>query len=296
MKIFTYKIILTHLFLIIVFNGYSQDSKSILLNRSIHPIYSWNKELNHMVDSVESNPTYLAGDYSDGNTQFTVAIDKEDDIVTKPLHVYSLYVNSYKSDSIYVGGGIGINQSAIIDNVPIIIKVGKKEFSAKVNLDNNSVLISQLTKYFEPDVELINNNLPDVSFSLLYGGKSSFKYYEHKSPYIYLEFLGTWCRGCYQAMDDMKELNTKYNDKVTIISIAFNEPASSHQTVDTNDIKKVVELHQVDWVQGVADKYIRRLFYLSSAPYGVLYDSDGNLIKSGMHPKSLLKFLDEKYH
>jgi len=236
---------------------------------------------------------YIAGDYKDDNTQFTVGID--DGHNGKSMN--SLYIIPYKSDSVYVGGGIGINQTGITNNVPIILKVGEKEFSAKVDLENYIVAITELTKYLEPDVELVNDDLPNVPFSLLYGGgKNSFTYYEHKCPYIYVEFWGTWCRGCYQAMDDLKELYSKYPDKLAMISIAFNEPAGSTQTIDTNDIRKVVEQYQLKWTQGIADKRIRRLFYLNYAPCGILYSNDGTVIKREIGAKELMQFLDEKYH
>jgi thiol-disulfide isomerase/thioredoxin len=262
-------LIINLFFCLFVISGYSQNTKSILLNRVVYPIYSMDKQKNHFEDSMLTKSSdkskYLAGDYSDGNIEFTVAIDNGEYGRTS----VTFYVASYKTDSIYVGGGIGINQATLVDKVPLTLMVGKKEFSARVDIDNKSVLITEISKYIEPDVELIsNNNLPDVSFSLLYGGKSSFQAYEHKESYIYLEFWGIWCSHCYKAMDDLKELNGKYCNNVKLISIAFNEPASSNQTIDTNNIKNVVELHKIGWLQGVADKYIRRLFYLNSAPYG----------------------------
>lgn len=296
MKGSRYTLILNLFFCLIVIRGYPQNSISIILKRTVQPIYSWDKEHNHIEDSmmtVSSNKSqYLAGDYSDGDSKFTIAIDNGQNGKT----ARTFYLASYLTDSIYVGGGIGINQATIIDKLALTLKIGKKEFIAKIDIDNNSVLITELTRYVEPDIELVDNHLPDVSFLLLDGVKSSFKSYEHKKSFIYLEFWGTWCSHCYKAMDDLKELNNKYNNKVTLISIAFNEPSSSNQNIDTSNIKRVVKLYQLDWIQGIADKYIRRLFYLNSAPYGILYDSEGNLIKSAMSPKSLMKFLNEKYH
>jgi thiol-disulfide isomerase/thioredoxin len=290
MKIF-HRLISISLFLfVIVINGYSQNGQSIFLKEKIYPIYSWNKSMNALIDSMNkvnhSTFAYLAGDYTDGNTRFSLALDDGQNGQT----AHKLYVTFYKSDSVYVGGGIGINQAPILNNVPIIIKVGDKEFSAKVNADNNSVFITPLTNHVNPDIELVNNNLPDITFPLLYGGESSFRQYEHKSNYIYIEFWRTLCGHCYEAMDDLKKIHNTYSDKLTMISIAFDEPANPKQDIDTNDIKKVVEVYHLNWTQGVANTYIRRLFYLNSAPYGILYKSDGTLVKSAISPKELLKF------
>lgn len=280
------------LLLLIGFNSYCQDVKTLILNRTAHPIYSWNTSFNHFADSMsKGQATYMAGDYADKNTSFTLVLKNNENASLPPV----LYVCRYKSDSVFVGGGIGINQSPVINDASLIIKVGDVEYKVVVNEVNNSVKISKVSADMAADLELIDHDvLPDASITLLYGGKVSLKSYEHSAPYIYLEFWGTWCGHCIPTMDDLKKVYDKYHNKVTVISIAFNEPAADDQVVDTNDIRKVVEFHHADWVQAIANTYIRRLFYLNGAPYGILYDTYGNVIKRYMTVQELDKFLENK--
>lgn len=281
----------------IYFNAASQTPVTLQIQRQVIPIHSYNKEKTKYLDSIwKTMPvvetSYLAGDYSDGTAQFS--------IVTVTTHhgndaFVTLYLVPYRSDSVYLSQGI--NETFVNHDSAVVLSVGNSEYSVTVHSGGTVAELQKLNYYKKPDAELKDQNrLPDVSFPLVYGGKSLFSNYEHKYPYIYVEFWGTWCAPCLQIMPLLKDIYSKYKGKICMISLAYSGLGSSNKAMDVNDIKKVVDLHQVEWMQGIADKNLRRLFYENeTAPYGILYDSDGNVIKREISPQELSKFLEVKY-
>ncbi|HEY4324468.1 MAG TPA: TlpA disulfide reductase family protein [Mucilaginibacter sp.] len=99
----------------------------------------------------------------------------------------------------------------------------------------------------------------------------------HKRKYILIDYWGTWCVPCIEKIPALKEIQQRFSDKLSIISIAYDF-----------DIKKVADFditHQLVWSSYFIDRNIEKnltkplkvLLY----PTYRLYDESGDLIFSG---------------
>ncbi|HEY2580875.1 MAG TPA: TlpA disulfide reductase family protein [Mucilaginibacter sp.] len=99
----------------------------------------------------------------------------------------------------------------------------------------------------------------------------------HARKYILIDYWGTWCAPCIEKIPALQEIQQRFSDKLSIISIAYDF-----------DIKKVADFdkaHQLNWGSYFIDRNIEKnltkpLKVLHYPTYR-LYDELGNLIFSG---------------
>lgn len=263
--------------------GYSQKMDTVFMNKVLQPKFSFDKNMDEQLKNTLNGinfPELNAGDYIDGDTKFTVAIATN--IFTNgevKQGYYEFFIAPYRADSIYIGRGV--HETAIRVETPIVAQVGDNEYRMEISKYGKYILISKIDgKYINPDVKLFTNLLPDLSFSLIDGGESSFSHYEHRNKYIYIEFWGTWCGGCMQSLKTLKEINELYHDRLIIISLDYMD-------TDNESVKKVVQENNLDWIQGITDESINRELLQNGVPYGILCDSEGNIIRRELLPAKL---------
>lgn len=288
-----YKYLLTFTFSILTILGYSQKEDTVFINRVVHPKLRFNKMMENVMKDMgheKDYPLLKAGDYMDGDPRFSIAICpitmKDESKVAEVS--YSLFIAPYNADSIFVGPGI--HQTYLKVETSITIEAEGIEYTATVSKNGKFVLLSKITgKHINPDVKLYNNQLPDLNFSLVDGGKSLFSSYEHKNKYIYVEFWETSCGGCLSTFKDLTEVYKLYNDKIFIISMDDYVDA-----VDMERVKKVIQEYNMEWIQGISDESISREFLQNGFPFGVLFDSEGNIINRELLPAKLRSVLENE--
>jgi len=99
----------------------------------------------------------------------------------------------------------------------------------------------------------------------------------HRRKYILIDYWGTWCVPCIEKIPALTEIQQRFSDKLSIISIAYDF-----------DIKKVADfdkVHQLNWSSYFIDRNIEKnltkpLKVLQYPTYR-LYDESGDLIFSG---------------
>lgn len=278
-----------------IINSYSQKVTTILLNKKIYALESYNPMVEKFIKSAEDssqnkNDKYLAGDYSDSLTQFRLVVERPGKGASYLERNYTFYVSSYKCDTVYVGLS---DASTNITNTPII-GVGKRKFKITLVQNGSTVQVEDVSNsYLTPDAKLFENKLPNDKFQLLSGGTQSLLSFEHQHKLIYAFF---WVDSKYTPLlnnlDTLKEVYNDYKDKVNIISLLFPGTANAF---DTNETKKVITERHQDWIQGYCDVQISIDLLVNGSWSGMLFDENGNVIKMFILPGELKAYLKKKY-
>lgn len=128
--------------------------------------------------------------------------------------------------------------------------------------------------------------IPDLPFVTLSGDTSQLADYLVPGKYLYVECWSTWFQ---QAIDGLPELKAAYlahQDHLEVVQLVMNE-------VDYQRVEDHVNTYQLPWTQGIYTDTLGKYLMQSSIPYGILYDPEGNLIKSRLLPGELAQFLNQ---
>jgi len=166
-------------------------------------------------------------------------------------------------------------------NSHLIVKADKYMYSVHLNGDTTATIKRCMDSGIKPDIILFDE-LPEMNFSLLDGGKSSFVQYEHHHKYLYVEFWGTWCAGCMETLDSLNNIVLKHSNNLTVIGMDYLDPG-------INYVKKVIKEHKLSWIEGISNDSINSAFHVFGYPYGVLFAPDGTLIYSGLTIPKLIE-------
>lgn len=289
--------------------AFTQPETIVHLNRLAIPSHLNQREFEEISKSglKFGNQKIIAGDFSDSTAQFTIALcDFNSNGRINDIGSDLFIIALYKSESVCVY--MGVSQT-FIPNRPVILLAQEKKYSADLSrLKENIVLIKKIKKNSAPyDVKLFDH-LPDISFPLLSGRSASFSSFKNKKKLIYVSFWNTehndktiksWTEKLPEFMNYMEELKKIYNqykDSLFIISLDYNFPPPHYGGEDADKARKLVKEKKYDWVQGIATSDIADEFLVVNIPYGVLFNSDGSILKIIPHSDFFLKeFLDERF-
>ena len=79
-------------------------------------------------------------------------------------------------------------------------------------------------------------------FTLVDIDNNSFTLSNHFGKVIVINFMATWCPPCKEEMPDLIATNTKYGDKIVMISIDTNATKSDE------DLKKFKQKYNASWI------------------------------------------------
>jgi thiol-disulfide isomerase/thioredoxin len=118
------------------------------------------------------------------------------------------------------------------------------------------------------------NFAPDFSFVTAEGEYLSSE--DLRGKVILLDFWGTWCGPCRDAVPYLTDLNKKYSQKAFVLI-----------SVDTNDEESVwreyIAQNKMNWTHvRDADSKIRRLFQVSAFPTYILIDHEGIILSRNL--------------
>ncbi len=145
--------------------------------------------------------------------------------------------------------------------------------------------IKSLPNNVADNVVKLVDRLPDLDFKKIDNSILNFRNFTNKEKYIFVEFWGTWCKGCIKILPQLKNIYAKYKDKLTVIYLNSRD--------DKQKVKLFVEKSQLNWINGFSNQQIEEEMLLGRYPYGVLFDQKGKIIKFQCDLLFLEEFLSQ---
>ncbi len=136
----------------------------------------------------------------------------------------------------------------------------------------------------------IGQSFSDITLSAPDGKPMSLSDYAGKGKYLLVDFWASWCMPCRRANPQVVALYNQYKDKgFEIVGISLDR--------DKNEWIKAIENDQLVWPQMSDLKFweseAAKLYSVSSIPYTILLDKDGNIIAKGLYADGLKEKLAE---
>ncbi len=129
--------------------------------------------------------------------------------------------------------------------------------------------------------------IPNLSRNSIDGEMLDFQGLTQQGKFIYFEFWGTWCRPCVAQIQDLKHLQSNYKDQLIIIGVNEDDELSK--------LKEYTAKVKMDWPQIQNDDEINKSFGgVNAYPLGVLFNSNGKLIRYDISPKEIIAVLSKK--
>jgi len=121
----------------------------------------------------------------------------------------------------------------------------------------------------------VGNTAPDLSLATdIFGKKIS----SSDKKLRLLDFWGTWCIPCIKAIPELKEIKTLFGDKLTVISVAYEN------TNDTTKVAQIIHEQKMDWYhllenskEKSTNSLVNRL-RIEAFPTTILLDANNKII------------------
>ncbi|MDZ7806218.1 MAG: TlpA family protein disulfide reductase [Gracilimonas sp.] len=147
-----------------------------------------------------------------------------------------------------------------------------------ITADGSSVTIIESEEEVDPKVALRpGTEAPDFTAVTLDGNELRLS--DLRGKYVMIDFWGTWCGPCLEALPTIKEAYEKYGgENFEIVGIA-NEPSLERfeNFVDREDLKwpQIAEIYE-------ENNEIQELYSVNSYPSYYLLNPDGEIVEYGM--------------
>lgn len=203
---------------------------------------------------------------------------------------FSGYFNDIGADYIYLSHEkttrlrihFGVSNSKIMDDM--VINIGNTNYKI-THIDAAGEYIEMVEVEdagSAKEIKLISK-MPDMIFKKTDGSTVNFRDFISEDKYIFVEFWGTWCKGCLQILPRLKSYYNEYSDKLCVIYLNSKD--------SEEDAIKFLQENNLSWINGFATEEIRLHFLQNAYPYGVLFDKSGKVIKFDCHYLELEEFL-----
>jgi thiol-disulfide isomerase/thioredoxin len=102
-----------------------------------------------------------------------------------------------------------------------------------------------------------------------------------KGKYVFIDFWGTWCRGCVAALPKLNEIYKEIDEtQVAFVGIAADEPA---------ELKKGISKYKIQWPQIRSDSVNKLIekYKVTGFPASILLDREGRILDMNLSPEEL---------
>jgi len=178
-----------------------------------------------------------------------------------------LLVGDFGAD--HMSTDLNDNNYLIQDNSPFA--VGNKGFKIdSIDMTGKSIWFSPIDFSQVPSRLKIGDPLPAVAVQTLDNATMNLNDYIEKGKYNYLEFWGTWCKGCIEELPSIKKAMEAYADQLHIVGLHYGN-------IKPEKLKGFMAKHGMNWQQLVATQEAVETFKVSGYPYGILIDPEGKI-------------------
>lgn len=112
----------------------------------------------------------------------------------------------------------------------------------------------------------------------------------YKGKYLYIDFWGTWCRGCVQDIPKLVDLyQTLDKTKVEFVGIAAGESSPEK-------LRSFLEKHKIKWPQilNTPQNDLVKQYHIDAFPTTALIDPTGKIVQTNISAKNLKEILDKE--
>ena len=102
-----------------------------------------------------------------------------------------------------------------------------------------------------------------------------------KGKYVYIDFWGTWCRGCVAELPEIKKIYNKFDrSQVEFIGVAYDTPLN---------LKKAINKSNIRWPQILSDSVNKLIekYKITGFPTSILLDKKGRIIQMNLRAGEL---------
>ncbi len=113
--------------------------------------------------------------------------------------------------------------------------------------------------------------------------KDSIHLSDFTGKYLYIEFWGTWCKGCIEDIPYLKKAyDSTERSKIEFLGIAND---------NSENLKKVLKDREIKWPQIISNEIIKR-YDIRSYPTSYLIDKNGIIIAKNLRGENILDTLN----
>ena len=115
-----------------------------------------------------------------------------------------------------------------------------------------------------------------------------------KNKYVFIDFWGSWCRPCLQAIPELKSLYEKIRDRKDVLLLGV----AKEDNKDTNKLKDIISREKVEWLnlwldskEANRDTSIIKKLNILAYPTFLIIDNTGKIVSKDSK-ESIAFFLD----
>lgn len=129
-----------------------------------------------------------------------------------------------------------------------------------------------------------NSKIPNVSLiSPNNSNRVELENFIEKGKYVFIDIWATWCSSCLEQHPVLKEISKNYPN-LQVITLLYNN--KNKATLTNFDAK-----YKDKWLNFMLPSDQEQEFFYNGLPYGLLYDTEGNLIKSHIRVKDIPQYV-----
>ncbi len=193
-----------------------------------------------------------------------------------------LLTGDYGSDRIFTDFNNGAYR--IGDRSPFAI--GSKGFSViSISPDGTTLKIAPI------GIDQVENRLktgdplPELMVESLEGDPENFSDLLEEDKYTFIDFWGTWCKGCVEELPRIARISQQHSDKLKVIGLHCS-------TVSKERLRKFIQSKKLSWTQKIAPDEVVEKMQVTGFPYGVLLNPDGTVAAFNIRIEDVAKHIE----
>lgn len=173
-----------------------------------------------------------------------------------------------------------------------VVNLEKKDYKiASISLYGDTVNLAYIGKNDKPKGVTEGLFIPDLQAQTIQNKR--FHITDYKGKYVLLDFWGTWCKPCIEAIPELKWLDAQFKEKgLVTVSVAYDK--------DVQKVKSFTQKKGMDWVHVFESQedskeslWVNQL-KVQAFPTTILVSPTGKIIARGKNIEELNRILREE--
>lgn len=192
-----------------------------------------------------------------------------------------LIVGDYGSDRMFTDFNNGAYR--IGDQSPFAVDT--KGFSViSISADGTTIEIEPIGIDQVKSTLKTGDLLPELIIESLEGNREAFSDLLEKDKYTFIDFWGTWCKGCVVELPKIEAISQQFPDKLKVIGLHCS-------TVSRQRLEKFIKAKKLSWTQKIAPDQVVEQMQVSGFPYGILLKPGGTVAAFNIRIEDVPQYL-----